>query len=166
MDGMMKLRLFRLRTVLDGSHPAALSSGGGCVEPDQIALAQESLMQLERDLSITADERTQWTAFSRRVLIQIARISDVRQSAQNSAVSDSARADRKRELIRQVIVTPELLSRAAKDLYVVLTPEQQRLCREKLLTFHRRLIGQAVGRVHLNDAGVRETMDSNHGPAS
>ena len=59
----------------------------------------------------------------------------------NSAVSDPARQDLKRELIRQVIVTPELLSQAAKDLYVVLTPEQQRLYGEKLLNFHRRLVG-------------------------
>lgn len=35
----------------------------------------------------------------------------------------------------------ELLSQAAKDLYAVLALEQQRLCGEKLLNFHRRLIG-------------------------
>ena len=164
MDGMMKLRLFRLRTVLDGSHPAALSSGrGGYAEPDQVTLAQETLMQLERDLSITADERTQWTAFSRKVLVQIARLSDVRHSVQNSAISDSARADRKRELIRQVIITPEVLSQAEKELYVLLTPEQQRLSGEKLLNFHRRLVGHAAGRIHV---GVREKIDSNHAPAS
>jgi hypothetical protein len=96
------------------------------------------------------------------VLVQIARVSDIRQSAQNGAMSDPARADRERELIRQIIVTPELLSQAAKELCVLLTPEQQRLSGERLLTFHRRLAGQTVGRVHV---GVRETMDSNHGPA-
>jgi hypothetical protein len=127
MDGMMKLRLFRLRTVFDGNQPAAFSSGGGCAEPGPVVLAQECLRQLERDLGVTADERTQWTAFSRNVLVQIERISAARQAAQNSAVSDPARADLKRALIRQVIVTPGLLSEAAKDLYVVLTPEQQRL---------------------------------------
>jgi hypothetical protein len=127
--------------VFDDGHGPALSSPGGCAEPDQVALAQEYLMQLEHDLGITADQRTQWIAFSRYVVVQIARISDVRQAARNSAVSDQARADLKRELIRQAIVTPGLLSQAAKDLYVVLTPEQQRLSGEKLLNFHRRFVG-------------------------
>jgi len=44
-------------------------------------------------------------------------------------------------LIRQTIIMPGLLSQAAKDLYVLLTPEQQRLSGEKLLNFHRRLVG-------------------------
>ena len=99
------------------------------------------MRQLEDDLGITADQRTQWTAFSRDVLVQIERISAARQAARNSAVSDPARADLKRELIRQIIVTPELLSQAEKDLYVVLTPEQQRRSGDKLLSFHRRLVG-------------------------
>ena len=141
MGGLDHLRIFRLRSVFDSSHTPAISSPGGCAEPDQVALAQECLLQLERDLSITVDERTQWTAFSRHVLVQIARVSDARRAVQNSAAADPARADLKRELVRQVIATPGLLSQAAKDLYVVLTPEQQRLSGEKLLNFHRRLVG-------------------------
>jgi hypothetical protein len=47
MDGLLKLRSFKLRTVLTGSHPAAASRGSGCAEPDQVALAQESLIQLD-----------------------------------------------------------------------------------------------------------------------
>jgi hypothetical protein len=141
MDGMIKLRFFRLRTLFDGSHSAALSSGGGCAEPAHVELTQEYLRQLEHDLGITADERAQWTVFSRAVLAQIERISAARQAARNSAVADPARPALKRELIRQVIVTPGLLSQAAKDLYLVLTPEQQRLSGEKLLNFHRRLVG-------------------------
>ncbi|HTS55348.1 MAG TPA: Spy/CpxP family protein refolding chaperone [Burkholderiales bacterium] len=138
---MTNLRLFRLRTVFDGSHPAAVSSTGGYVDPDPVVLAREYLGQLEHDLGITADERTQWTAFSRNVLVRIGRVSAARQAARNSAVSDPARADLKRELIRQAIVTPGLLSQAAKDLYAALTPEQQRQSGEKLLNFHRRLVG-------------------------
>jgi hypothetical protein len=141
MGGMIKLRLFRLRTVFDGGHSAASSNGGGCARPVQVLLAQECLRQLEHDLGITADERTQWAAFSRNVLVQIERISAARHAALNSAVADPARPALKRELIRQTIITPGLLSQAAKDLYVLLTSEQQRLSGEKLLNFHRRLVG-------------------------
>jgi hypothetical protein len=102
---------------------AALSSGGGCAKPDPVDLTQECVRQLEHDLGITADGRSQWTAFSRCVLAQIERICAAGQAARNSAVSDPARQDLKRELIRQIIVTPGLLSQAAKDSYVVLTPQ-------------------------------------------
>lgn len=141
MDGMTKLRFFRPRTAFAGGHPAKSSSGGDRFERVEVVFAEECLRQLEHDLGVTADERAQWTAFSRNVLVQIERVSAARQAAWNSVVSDPAHPALERELVRQVIVTPELLSRAAKDLYAVLTPEQQRVSGEKLLTFHRRLVG-------------------------
>ena len=142
MDGMIKLRFFRLRTLFDG-RPL-----GGVIEwwrllPSRLRSCSPRNVcgSVEHDLGITADERAQWTAFSRNVLAQIERISAARQAARNSAVADPARPALKRELIRQTIITPGLLSQAAKDLYVLLTPEQQRLSGEKLLNFHRRLVG-------------------------
>jgi hypothetical protein len=140
MNELNHLRLFRLKTVFDGARAAAPSRPEKCAEPDRVSIAQDCLRQLERELGIGSDKRAQWTLFARSVLLQVERVSLAREAACNSAASDPAHAELKRELIRQVIATPELLSHAARDLYVVLTPDQQRRSGEKLLKFHRQLL--------------------------
>lgn len=140
MNELNKLKLIGLLSVFGSSTSARPAEPASRASPDRIAGAQRRLTELRRDLGVTAQEEEQWAAFSAKVLAQIERVSAARQTAEGVPWSDPTRADRKRELIRQVIVTPGLLSQAAKDLYIVLTPEQQRVAGKRLLNFHRELL--------------------------
>jgi hypothetical protein len=109
--------------------------------PDQAVAVQWLLAELKADLRISAEDGERWAAFSNTVLAQMESLTTAREAADGVAWSDPASADRKRTLIKQVIATPVLLGLAAKSLYSALTPEQQSIAGEKLLHFHRRLVG-------------------------
>lgn len=141
MNAIGKLKVIGLRCVFAVMRPVASSEHAERAAVDQVGLAQLFLLQLKRDLAITPEEDRQWSAFSSQVLVQIERVSVAREAARGTSVSDAAHAARKRELTRQVIATPEVLSQAARDLYGALTPEQQCSAGDKLLNFHRRLVG-------------------------
>jgi hypothetical protein len=141
MNAIGKLKVIGLRCVSGVLRPMASRKHAESVAADQVALTQLFLLQLKRDLDITPAEHPQWSVFSSRVLVQIERISVAREAARGTSIPDPAHAVRKRELTRQVIATPEVLSQAARDLYGALTPEQQRNAGDKLLNFHRRLVG-------------------------
>jgi len=141
MNAIGKLKVIGLRCVFAVIRPVASSEKAESAAVDQVALTQLFLLQLKRDLEITPEEQPQWSAFSSRVLVQIERMSVAREAARGTSIDDTAHVVRKRELTRQVIATPEVLSQAARDLYDALTPVQQRGAGDKLLNFHRRLVG-------------------------
>ena len=141
MNAIGKLKVIGLRCVFAVMRPVPLRQQVDRTVADQVALAQLFLLQLKCDLAITPEEQAQWSAFSSHVLVQIERMSAAREAARGTSMSDPEYAARKRELTRQVIVLPEVLSQAARDLYGALTPEQQRSAGDKLLNFHRRLVG-------------------------
>jgi len=141
MNAIGKLKVIGLRCVFAVMRPVISSEHAERAAVDQVGLAQLFLLQLKRDLEITPEEQQQWSAFSSQVLVQIERVSVAREAARGTSVSNASQVARKRELTRQVIATPEVLSRAARDLYDALTPVQQRGAGDKLLNFHRRLVG-------------------------
>ena len=124
-----------------GTVASSASTGSKRMWPGQAAVVQQLLAELKADLRIRAEEGEQWAAFSNTVLAQMERLTTAREAADGVAWSDPASEDRKRTLVKQVIATPVLLGLAAKSLYSALTPEQQSIAGEKLLHFHRRLVG-------------------------
>lgn len=141
MNAIGKLKVIGLRCVFAVMRPIASNEHVEPAAVDQVALTQLALLQLKRDLDITPQEQPQWSAFSSQVLVQIERMWAAREATRGTSLSGPVHAARRRELTRQVIVTPEVLSQAARDLHGALTPEQRRSAGGKLLNFHRRLVG-------------------------
>jgi hypothetical protein len=141
MNAIGKLKVIGRRCMSVVARPVASSEHAQPAAIDQVALTQLFLLQLKRDLEISTDEQSQWSVFSSQVLVQIERMSVAREAVRHASGSDPAHALRRRELTRQLIATPEVLSQAARDLYGALTPAQQRGAGHKLLNFHRRLVG-------------------------
>jgi len=139
MSRFKRLRLIARQSVFGSSTDAKRLEFVKRMWPDQIAVVQWRLAELKSDLGLTAGDE-HWSAFSDTVLALMERVAAARRAAESVPLTDPARVERKRELIRQVIATPALLSRAAQDLYTALTPEQQRMAGEKLRNFHRQLI--------------------------
>jgi hypothetical protein len=141
MNAIGKLKVIGRRCISVVARPVASIDHARPAAVDQVALTQLFLLQLKRELDISANEQPQWSAFSNQVLVQIERMSAAREAVRQASGSDPAHAVHRRELTRQVIATPEVLSQAAKELYDVLTPAQQRSAGHALLNFHRRLVG-------------------------
>jgi hypothetical protein len=139
MSRLKKLRLIARQSVFGSITDSKRAESVKRAWPDPITVAQWRLIELKSDLGLTAADE-HWAAFSNTVLVQMERVAAARGAAESVPLTDPAHAERKRELIRQVIATPVLLSRAAQDLYTALTPEQQRTAGEKLRNFHRQLI--------------------------
>jgi len=118
--------------VADASNPG---------QHDPLAHAQKRLARLKEKLGITAQQETQWSAFSAAVLQQMEQFKADHEAMKSAPTSAPQRIDRQIETMKQRLAGFEAMGQAAKDLYAVLSPAQQQIADERLLSWHHKHAG-------------------------
>jgi len=105
---------------------------------DPVAFAQQRLARLKSKLAITAEQESQWSAFTSTVLQQMEQFKAAHQGRRPAARTAPERIDRQVARMKERAAAFETVGEAAKTLYATLSPEQQRIADEKLLQWHAR----------------------------
>jgi hypothetical protein len=99
---------------------------------------QQHLARLHTELSITAEQEPQWSAFADAVVKQTEHMRTLYGQARQMPASAPDRIDRQLELMRQRLAGFETVGQAAKTLYASLSSDQQRVADQRLMRFGHR----------------------------
>ena len=108
---------------------------------DPVAFAQKRLDRLKSKLAITAEQESQWSAFSNTVLQQMELLKAEHWGRNSAARTVPERVDRRVAWMKERAAAFEAVGQAAKALYAELSPEQQQIADQKLLRWHGRHTG-------------------------
>jgi LTXXQ motif family protein len=100
---------------------------GGAMFGDPSARAEQHLVTLKGQLSITPAQETQWQAFADSVKQQAQTMVGMHASMQNAPGTSTERMDQRIAFMQLGLNNMQAVDSAAKQLYSVLTPEQQAL---------------------------------------
>jgi periplasmic protein CpxP/Spy len=121
--------------------PSEAAQSGRHRHHDPAAYVQKRLERLKAKLQITQDQEPQWTAFSSTVVQQMEQLKTARSGMRGVSTTAPERIDRQVALMKQRTAAFEAVAQSAKELYSVLTPEQQRVADERLLRPHGKRMG-------------------------
>lgn len=114
--------------------------------PDPAQRAQEHLARLKADLKITAAQDKAWQAFAAQATQQAQAMKTQHDQqpdrAELAKLHAPERMARHTEQMKQHLAAMETLNKAVKDLYAVLTPEQQTLADKHFERMHRGMGGK------------------------
>jgi hypothetical protein len=108
---------------------------------DPAAYAQKRLERLKSKLRITAEQESQWSAFSNTVMQQMEQLKTAHRGMKEMPAKAPERIDRQVEMMKQRVASFETVAQAAKTLYAALTPDQQQIADQRLLSFHHHHAG-------------------------
>ena len=110
-----------------GSYGRMGAMHGGAMLGDPSARAEQHLANLKGQLSITPEQETQWQAFADSVKQQAQTMVAMHASMQNAPSTSTERMDQRIAFMQLGLNNMQAVDSAAKQLYSVLTPEQQGL---------------------------------------
>jgi hypothetical protein len=103
---------------------------------DPAVFVQKRLDKLKAKLAIRPEQETQWGAFSQTVLQQMEQMKAAHQQRKGAPASAPERIDRMIAMMKLRVAGFEAVGQAAKELYAVLSPDQQQIADHKLLRWH------------------------------
>jgi hypothetical protein len=130
---------------MTGGGPRGGFGPGAAAGAGPVERADARLAYLKNELKITAEQESAWDAYATQVKAQAATMAAFHAQGPSTAQSAAERIEQHAARMKLRAEQAQKLSAAVKDLYAVLTPEQQTIANQH---FGGPRFGQAGGRGH------------------
>lgn len=127
-----------------GMHPGMMGMGPQAMQGADFAAVFDARMAASKAvLKITAEQESAWQAYATQVKSQFETMQAFRATMHAAAPAGSAaeRIDQHAAMMKQGAAMAEQTSKAVKDLYAVLSPEQRAIADQRLFAMGPRLGG-------------------------